>query len=128
MASTPLRATPVETAHDDGIVRNDGDDGATVQKTTVAAPPVTDNVATSSELDDQQEPQQQVPLCLQEGLFGVIKPVNWTSSDVVSYIRGILERDARNRGAVVGRVGQAQGRRQRRNNGSSKKNVIRVGA
>ena len=40
-----------------------------------------------------------VPLYRAEGLFAVNKPLDWTSSNVVSYIRGILERDARNRGA-----------------------------
>lgn len=34
-----------------------------------------------------------------EGLCAVIKPLEWTSQDVVSYVRAILERDARSRGA-----------------------------
>lgn len=42
-----------------------------------------------------------VPIYRCEGLFAVNKPLCWTSSDVVSYIRGILERDAKNRGATV---------------------------
>jgi tRNA pseudouridine55 synthase len=41
----------------------------------------------------------EIPLYLAEGLLAVHKPLNWTSQDVVSYIRVILERDARNRGA-----------------------------
>ena len=39
------------------------------------------------------------PLYLAEGLLAVHKPLTWTSNDVVSYIRGILIRDAKNRGA-----------------------------
>ncbi|KAG7360554.1 tRNA pseudouridine synthase TruB [Nitzschia inconspicua] len=42
-----------------------------------------------------------IPLYLAEGLLAVHKPLNWTSQDMVSYIRGMLERDARNRGAQV---------------------------
>jgi len=45
-----------------------------------------------------------VPLLLSEGLFAVNKPLEWTSQDVVSYIRGILERDARSRGANPAKV------------------------
>lgn len=36
-----------------------------------------------------------------EGLCAVHKPMDWTSQDVVSYIRGMLERDARERGVVL---------------------------
>ena len=36
-----------------------------------------------------------------EGLCAVHKPIDWTSQDVVSYIRGMLERDARNRGVTL---------------------------
>ena len=57
------------------------------------------------------------PLLLVEGIFAVYKPLNWTSSNVVSYIRGILERDARRRGARPRKVGT---RRQQ-------SRVIRVG-
>jgi hypothetical protein len=52
--------------------------------------------ANKEEIVETQEP---VPLCLSEGLFAVEKPLEWTSQDVVSYIRGVLERDARARGA-----------------------------
>jgi hypothetical protein len=44
----------------------------------------------------------QPPLLLNEGIFAVEKPMNWTSSDVVSYLRVILERDARHRGCSLG--------------------------
>jgi hypothetical protein len=43
------------------------------------------------------------PVYRAEGLFAVDKPLHWTSSQVVSYLRGILERDARTRGAQLPR-------------------------
>ena len=46
--------------------------------------------ATNTTNTSSDEPK--VPLYLAEGIFSVEKPSNWTSSDVVSYIRGILER------------------------------------
>ena len=58
-----------------------------------------------------------VPLYRSEGLFAVNKPIEWTSQDVVSYIRGILDREARSRGARTARITD------RRN----KDRVIRVG-
>lgn len=58
-----------------------------------------------------------IPLYLSEGLFAVRKPLEWTSSDVVSYIRGIIERDARLRGA------RPVGLNSRRNKGK----IVRVG-
>ena len=39
------------------------------------------------------------PLYIAEGLFAVHKPLTWTSQDVVAYIRGLLIRDAKDRGA-----------------------------
>jgi len=53
-----------------------------------------------------------------EGLFAVYKPVEWTSQDVVSYLRKMLERDARSRGLEVVRVGKRRG---------NKKLMVRVG-
>ena len=47
------------------------------------------------------EPSWDIPVHLSEGLFAVEKPLNWTSSDVVTNIRGILERDAKSRGSKV---------------------------
>lgn len=66
---------------------------------------------------DTQTTEMPVSLYRSEGIFAVEKPLNWTSSDVVSYIRGILERDARQRGAKPGNV------RSRR----SKSPILRVG-
>lgn len=40
-----------------------------------------------------------VPLLLSEGIFAVYKPLDWTSSDVVSFLRGMLMRESRERGA-----------------------------
>lgn len=58
-----------------------------------------------------------VPLYRSEGIFSVVKPLTWTSSDVVSFIRKMLERDARERGAKPVRVGS------RRN----KSRILKVG-
>lgn len=44
---------------------------------------------------------EEVSLYRSEGLFSVIKPLDWTSSNVVSFIRKMLEREARERGAKV---------------------------
>lgn len=52
-----------------------------------------------------------------EGIFAVYKPLEWTSQDVVSYIRKMLERDARERGLKVEKV-RKKGNRKR---------MIRVG-
>lgn len=49
--------------------------------------------------DDQQLIKTEASLYRSEGLFSVIKPMHWTSSDVVVFIRNMLERDARERGA-----------------------------
>jgi tRNA pseudouridine55 synthase len=59
----------------------------------------------SSQQLQQQQGDEEVPLYRSEGLFSVIKPQDWTSSDVVSFVRKMLERDARERGAKVVRVG-----------------------
>lgn len=45
-----------------------------------------------------------VPLYLAEGLFAVNKPLNWTSSNVVSVIRRTLEKDTKKRGGTVAKV------------------------
>ena len=42
-----------------------------------------------------------IPIYKCEGLFAIEKPLEWTSNDCVSHLRGILERDAKNRGAPV---------------------------
>lgn len=44
---------------------------------------------------------ENVPIHLAEGLCAVYKPLDWTSQDVVACIRGMLERDARERGAKL---------------------------
>jgi tRNA pseudouridine55 synthase len=41
------------------------------------------------------------PVHIAEGLCAVYKPLDWTSQDVVAYIRGMLERDARDRGVTL---------------------------
>lgn len=42
--------------------------------------------------------KSQEPIYIREGLFSVIKPMNWTSSNTVEYVRRIFELDARRRG------------------------------
>jgi tRNA pseudouridine55 synthase len=82
--------------------------------------PSTAAAFTSTQLSDStilEEHSRTIPLYRTQGLLAVDKPFNWTSNDVVSYIRGILERDARERGARPERVGS------RRN----KNQIIRVG-
>jgi len=51
-------------------------------------------------MDDTQQPKP-VPVHLVEGICAVNKPIGWTSQDVVGYLRGMLERDARSRGAEL---------------------------
>ena len=59
-------------------------------------------------------PQEELaPLYRSEGLFAVDKPMDWTSQDVVSFIRGMLERDARSRGAKPQKLGRGRGRNKR---------------
>ena len=50
------------------------------------------------------------PILVSEGLFAVDKPLEWTSQDVVSFIRGMFERDARSRGANPGKIGSKKNR------------------
>jgi hypothetical protein len=59
-----------------------------------------------SNYDDTDDDRDSPPIVLAEGLFAVDKPLDWTSSDVVSCIRGVLERDARLRGANPEKVGR----------------------
>ena len=50
------------------------------------------------------------PVLVSEGLFAVDKPLEWTSQDVVSFLRGMFERDARARGAKPGKIGSKKNR------------------
>lgn len=76
-------------------------------------------LSTSDSANEGVQRSQQ-PLLLAEGLFAVDKPLEWTSNDVVSYIRGILERDARSRGIRVDKVGSKQ-------RGRAKKTTVKCG-
>jgi hypothetical protein len=67
------------------------------------------NVATATAPD--------VSLYRAQGLCCVYKPRDWTSNDVVSYIRKMLERDATHRGAKPSRVGSRK----------NKSMIVRVG-
>lgn len=73
----------------------------------------------SSSLQEQKETSkdEKPPLYLAQGLLAVYKPLGWTSQDVVAYIRGMLERDARDRGADVLRLSKR----------GNKKKMIKVG-
>ena len=63
-----------------------------VTNSTSSSPVATTNADTS------QSSSQPPPLYLAEGLVAIHKPLTWTSNDVVAYIRGILTRDAKDRG------------------------------
>lgn len=76
--------------------------------------PADSDKTTQTTTEEQQGP---VSLYRSQGIFAVEKPLNWTSNDVVSYIRGILEREARERGAKPVKVGS------RRN----KSRILKVG-
>ena len=65
-----------------------------------AANAATSSSASSSSTSSISSQQPPPPLYLAEGLFAVIKPLTWSSNDVVSYIRGILIRDAKERGVT----------------------------
>eukprot|EP00578_Thalassiosira_sp_NH16_P024333 CAMPEP_0181083056 /NCGR_PEP_ID=MMETSP1071-20121207/3955_1 /TAXON_ID=35127 /ORGANISM="Thalassiosira sp., Strain NH16" /LENGTH=414 /DNA_ID=CAMNT_0023164691 /DNA_START=72 /DNA_END=1316 /DNA_ORIENTATION=- len=69
------------------------------------------------------------PLYLAEGLLAVHKPLTWTSNDVVAYVRGILTRDARDRGYKEGGDNGCGGNnnRGRRGGGRRKKQMMKVG-
>jgi len=59
--------------------------------------------AQSEQITNDATEQDDIPVSihLAEGLFAAYKPIGWTSQDVVAFIRGMLERDARERGAVL---------------------------
>lgn len=59
------------------------------------------------------------PLYKAQGLVAVHKPLTWTSQDVVSYIRGIITRDAQDRNALVNSGGG--------NKRGRKKQMMKVG-
>ncbi|GKY97568.1 hypothetical protein MPSEU_000715000 [Mayamaea pseudoterrestris] len=81
---------------------------------------VSDNDATigaASTIETDPNEAVDAPLYLEQGLFCVYKPCDWTSSNVVSYLRKILERDATVRGARPSKVGSRK----------NKSRVIKVG-
>ena len=65
------------------------------------------------------------PLYLAEGLVAIHKPLTWTSNDVVSYIRGILERDAKDRGFSKDQDNSSNNNNKKRNR--RKKQMMKVG-
>ena len=60
-----------------------------------------DDTSSSSSPSASSSTQEEVPIHLAEGLFCAYKPLEWTSQDVVSKIRAMLEHDARSRGATL---------------------------
>mmetsp|Transcript_3035 Transcript_3035/g.6079 ORF Transcript_3035/g.6079 Transcript_3035/m.6079 type:complete len:481 (-) Transcript_3035:78-1520(-) len=78
----------------------------------------------------EEEPSRTVPLYRAEGLIAVHKPLTWTSNDVVAYIRGILTRDARNRGAdenSSGDNGKSGNKRNEFKKRKGRKQLLKVG-
>ena len=71
----------------------------------------------ASDKSTKNDAEPDGPMYLSEGLFAVYKPLEWTSQDVVAYLRGMLQRDARDRGFKVERT------RKRGN----KKRMIKIG-
>jgi len=67
------------------------------------------------------------PLYLAEGLLAVHKPLTWTSNDVVSYIRGILVRDAKSRGASEDTTDNNNKKKKNKWQSRKKKQLIKVG-
>eukprot|EP00554_Chaetoceros_debilis_P001464 CAMPEP_0194090492 /NCGR_PEP_ID=MMETSP0149-20130528/39244_1 /TAXON_ID=122233 /ORGANISM="Chaetoceros debilis, Strain MM31A-1" /LENGTH=338 /DNA_ID=CAMNT_0038774761 /DNA_START=74 /DNA_END=1090 /DNA_ORIENTATION=+ len=53
---------------------------------------------TDTDTSVSPDPSPEIQTHLAEGLCAVYKPLEWSSNDVVMYIRGMLERDARGRG------------------------------
>ncbi|KAL3775508.1 hypothetical protein ACHAWO_003040 [Cyclotella atomus] len=74
-------------------------------------------LSSTTDSSDGQPP----PVYRAEGLMAVHKPLTWTSQDVVSYIRGIITRDAQDRNAL----GQYDGGGN--NRGKRKKQMLKVG-
>ena len=81
--------------------------------------PIEKNInQTESKSKSEAESESESSFYKSQGLFAVYKPLEWTSQDVVAYIRGILQRDARDRGFKVERV---------RKRGGNKKRMLKVG-
>jgi tRNA pseudouridine55 synthase len=83
------RARPVSTT---AAVVNDSANKRVMLSASVADP------SSSSTTTGNNIESSTTPLYLAEGLIAVHKPLTWTCNDVVSYIRGILTRDAQSRG------------------------------
>mmetsp|Transcript_14498 Transcript_14498/g.24011 ORF Transcript_14498/g.24011 Transcript_14498/m.24011 type:complete len:382 (-) Transcript_14498:63-1208(-) len=58
----------------------------------------------SSSNKEGNKPAAEIPRYLNEGLFAVSKPLDWTSQDVVGFLRKMLERDAKERGCIDART------------------------
>jgi tRNA pseudouridine55 synthase len=80
----------------EGETETDTDTGTDTSEQEAPTPQNPHNIA-----GPPQEETPPVQIHLAEGLFAAYKPLDWTSQDVVAYIRGMLERDARSRGAEL---------------------------
>jgi len=61
----------------------------------------TEVVLKETKMDPEERIGSSAPLLVHEGVFAVHKPLEWTSNNVVGYIRKMLERDAKERGYVL---------------------------
>ena len=84
-------------------------------------------VATTKET--LQSSSQPPPLYLAEGLVAIHKPLTWTSNDVVAYIRGILTRDAKDRGydEDSNNDNNTNNKNNKKKRGRRKKQLMKVG-
>lgn len=85
---------------------HEGDDNvkSSMEKTT----PTSTTSSNSTSATKEETPELQ--LHRSEGIFAVYKPAEWTSNDVVSFLRCRLEEDARSRGLKPKRVGRGSGK------------------
>jgi tRNA pseudouridine55 synthase len=58
------------------------------------------NTTNNNNKETNKPNNEEIPRYLNQGLFAVTKPLDWTSQDVVGFLRKMLERDAKQRGCV----------------------------
>lgn len=86
------------------------------------------STSTTSSTTATSTSQLPPPLYIAEGLLAVHKPLTWTSNDVVSYIRGILVRDAKYRGASEDDADNSpDSRKKNKWNNRKRKQLMKVG-
>ena len=85
----------------------DNDDDCGVEPTTNTETTTTAINSTNILINN---PSPSSSLYRAEGLLAVYKPLNWTSQDVVAYIKGIITRDAKDRGIDIPKSKKSRGR------------------